>query len=238
MKIIITILVVLLGLGGGAYYAQDSGLYNFNQLKQYIPSQVKELLDIKDTETVSISLNELEDLEVQPLNIPEQQQVFEDASQDNSPFDNGDFSQDIYAGQENQQLIAPVEKEGENSMIGSPNVDLLDTTATKFNDKLNTQQQLAMNTVKSAQASVENIMPQLSNRIKIEELDASPEEVKMVKELNKIESKIVKLDNENEVLQEKYSQMLKANRELALKIRDIDIKIKTIDDKKSPQAMY
>ena len=123
-------------------------------------------------------------------------------------------------------------------MIGSPNVDLLDTTATKFNDKLNTQQQLAMNTVKSAQASVENIMPQLSNRIKIEELDASPEEVKMVKELNKIESKIVKLDNENEVLQEKYSQMLKANRELALKIRDIDIKIKTIDDKKSPQAMY
>ena len=254
MKIIITILVVLLSLGGGAYYAQDSGLYDFNQLKQYIPSQAKALLDIKDTEIVSVSSNELEEVEVQPLSIPESQQMFEGSSQQNTLFDNSNMqerqvlqdgysSEGIYAPQESQQPMVPspppLEREGGNSMIVNPNSALLDTTGVKSDARLNTQQQLAMNTVNPAQVPVENkplqlsskVSNKVSNRIKVEALDASPEEVKMVKELNKIESKIVTLDNENEDLQAKYSLMLKANRELALKIRDIDIKIKTIDNK-------
>ena len=224
MKIIIAILVVLLGLGGGAYYAQDSGLYDFKQLKQYIPSQVQALLNIENKETISVSSNELEEVKTQPFDIPDQQVSTQGFGLQDSFFEN-------QSAQNNKQI----EGSGSNikntaSNIANPNdVGTSNDLVERSDIMQNPQPQLAVNVSSSRQKPVENNHAQKSKETAIEVLDASPEEVKMVKELNKIESKIVKLDNENEDLQEKYSQMLKANRGLALKIREIDSKIKTID---------
>ena len=241
MKIIITILVALLGLGGGAYYAQDSGLYDFTQLKQYIPSQVKDILNIEDNEeTVSVSTNELEDLGIQTSGFPDQQ-MQQNPSYDNQAIqknaqeavssfqESNQFQQPIPTSLNEGQnpemqnsVAANVENTGENLPVDSNVIHNEENKLQNNNfDPQTADSQLAAKAV--------DAVVQEEKQTVVQELDASPEELKMVQELNTIESKIVKLDNENEGLQKKYSQMLKANRELALKLRDIDHQIKAID---------
>ena len=224
MKIIITILVVLLSLGGGAYYAQDSGLYDFSPLKEYIPSQVKELLNIEDEESVSVSSDDLEEVGEEMSNSYDGQLDTQEISQQNQSFD-GQMPAN------NPDLQEAVSGNDEAEGIGSGIMGKL------TGGLMQNLQKLAMNTTNTATdvAAIEatrkssNDSPSPANN-KVQELDASPEEMKMVNELNKIESTIVKLDSENEDLQDRYSKMLKANRELAIRIKEIDSKIKTIDE--------
>ena len=207
MKIIITILVVLLGLGGGAYYAQDSNLYDFKQLKQYIPSQVKELLNIEDTQVVSVFSDELE--------------VISDTDQNQN---SQDFTQDpLFDSQtttEQQSQAETVYSGSDSSDIVKPATENIAENKKELPSKINQKIQTAM---------LDNSSNTLQEKSAIQVLDASPEEMKIVNELNKIESKIVMLDNEKEDLEKKYYRMIKKNRELAMKIKEIDHQIKAIE---------
>ena len=238
MKIIITILVILLGLAGGAYYAQDSGLYDFKQLKQYIPSQVQEILNIEDTEVVSVESEQLE-----AITDMDQQQNISDSDQND--FFAGNSNSASQANQDSQVTKTeekPATNQTDTNTVGlsedhkdkvsdstrpdtiSPNAS--DTTKSKASNNHNIQ--TAMLDTATTKGVEENTSEPKSN---IQVLDASPEEMKMVKELNKVESKIVKLDNEKEILEKKYYQMIKKNRELAMKIKEIDLQIKAIESK-------
>lgn len=217
MKIIITIVVALFGLGGGAYYAQDSGLYDFKQLKQYIPSQVQELLNIEETQTVSISSDEMED-----VGAPS----FDDSQEQDDSFNNQSMDDTEY-----QQAVLD-DAEYRNTLAANTVTEAVDDSGRDDRMKLNVAQNaqevtLLANAVPVEEAHTSAVATPVKADVKV--LDASPEEMQMVKELNKIESNIVKLDNENEDLQLKYNKMIKKNRELALKIREIDHKIKAID---------
>lgn len=208
MKIIITILVVLLGLGGGAYYAQDSGLYDFKQLKQYIPSQVQELLNIENTDVVTVSSDELEAI----VDTDQDQNIQDSSVESQMVKENISMKPDtVYSG--NEGSIAITEN---NSEI--MNLDTYQKTQVAVNNSTSTQIPVEKNNISA---------PQKKSNVQV--LDASPAEMKVVNELNKIESKIVKLDNEKEDLEIKYNQMIKKNRELALKIKDIDHQIKVMD---------
>jgi len=217
MKIIITILVVLLGLGGGAYYAQDSGMYDFNQLKQYIPSQVQEILNIEDTVVVSVESEELEAITDEVEN--QNSQV---STQDNI------FGSDVQATGEGNQ-------NPEESVYADMSMTANNTQTEKAHELASENNNQNIQTAmldKMTAPQVENkaiSAPEKKSSVQV--LDASPEEMGMVKELNKIELKIVKLDNEKEILEQKYNQMIKKNRELALKIKEIDHQIKAIDTK-------
>jgi len=223
MKIIITILVVLLGLGGGAYYAQDSGLYDFNQLKQYIPSQVQEILNIEETKVVSVESEELE-----AITDMEQEQNINNSDQDD--FFAGSSTSDSHVTKA-EEMPQANQVDTNTSGLTDPNQKVTDAVkpdATKSIASNDQNIQTAMLDTATNQGVEEHISKPKSN---VQVLDASPEEMKMVKELNKIESKIVKLDDEKEVLEKKYYQMIKKNRELAMKIKEIDLQIKAIDSK-------
>ena len=214
MKIIITILAVLLGLGGGAYYAQDSGMYDFNQLKQYIPSQVQEILNIENTKVVSVESEELE--------------TITDEVGNQSPTQDDLFGSNIQASEEGN-------KNPEESVYADTSITANNNQAEKTNESVsennNENIQTAMlDTMTPPQVDHKAISaPEKKSSVQV--LDASPEEMGMVKELNKIELKIVKLDDEKEILEQKYNQMIRKNRELALKIKEIDHQIKAFDVK-------
>jgi len=219
MKIIITILVVLLGLGGGAYYAQDSNLYDFKQLKQYIPSQVKELLNIEDTQVVSVFSDELE-----VISDTDQNQNLQDISDTDQNQNLQDFTQDpLFDSQtttEQQSQAETVYSGSDSSDIVKPATENIAENKKELPSKINQKTQTAM---------LDNSSNTLQEKSAIQVLDASPEEMKIVNELNKIESKIVMLDNEKEDLEKKYYRMIKKNRELAMKIKEIDHQIKVIN---------
>jgi len=228
MKIIITILVVLLGLGGGAYYAQDSGLYDFNQLKQYIPSQVQEILNIEETKVVSLESEELEAI----TDIENDQTNCDNDSDDclgDSNTSNNQVTKTEETPQDNQldaNTSGLIDHNQKVTDTVKPDAVMPDTTKSIASNDQNIQ--TAMLDTATNQRVEEHISEPKSN---VQVLDASPEEMKMVKELNKIESKIVKLDDEKEILEKKYYQMIKKNRELAMKIKEIDLQIKAIDSK-------
>ncbi|HIQ15522.1 MAG TPA: hypothetical protein EYH38_08155 [Leucothrix sp.] len=219
MKIIITVLVVLLGLGGGAYYAQDSNLYDFKQLKQYIPSQVKELLNIEDTQVVSVFSDELE-----VISDTDQNQNLQDISDTDQNQNLQDFTQDpLFDSQtttEQQSQAETVYSGSDSSDIVKPATENIVDNKKELPSKINQKIQTAM---------LDNSSNTLQEKSAIQVLDASPEEMKIVNELNKIESKIVMLDNEKEDLEKKYYRMIKKNRELAMKIKEIDHQIKAIE---------
>ncbi|HIP94139.1 MAG TPA: hypothetical protein EYH20_02230 [Leucothrix sp.] len=219
MKIIITVLVVLLGLGGGAYYAQDSNLYDFKQLKQYIPSQVKELLNIEDTQVVSVFSDELE-----VISDTDQNQNLQDISDTDQNQNLQDFTQDpLFDSQtttEQQSQAETVYSGSDSSDIVKPATENIAENKKELPSKINQKIQTAM---------LDNSSNTLQEKSAIQVLDASPEEMKIVNELNKIESKIVMLDNEKEDLEKKYYRMIKKNRELAMKIKEIDHQIKVIN---------
>lgn len=225
MKIIIITLVSILGLGGGAFYAQDSGLFDFKEL---IPTQVQELLNIEDSKMVSVSLDELEDETVRMVaaNDPQNQNMH-------------DFGSEQQTGSyENQSMV-----EAANQQVPNSNADneySIEEKQVADNRENNTSEiiPLGINQGASQQAMVNGSQPtpperqnmtSLPRKADVQVLDGSPEDMKLVKELSKIESNIVMLDNENEDLQTKYDKMIKKNRELAMKIRDIDLQIKAID---------
>jgi len=239
MKIIITILVVLLGLSGGAYYAQDSGLYDFKQLKQYIPSQVQEILNIEDTEVVSMESVESDELELitdvvekqnsqmtaQESPLDGQNQVLEESNTNSQESVSADVSI------KNSAMEVTANREANNAEATNGNVS---KAMPKENNQQNIQTAMldsSFDRTLEAKASTNDKAQATQGDSNLQVLDASPEEMKMVKQLNKIEQKIVKLDDEKEILERKYNQMIKKNRELALRIRDIDQQIKAIDEK-------
>ena len=221
MKKIIISLVVLLGLGGGVYYTQASGLYDLkssipSQVMDYIPTSVKDLMGIEEniesTEVVSTPLDELDNTDIQPLDIPLQQAMMGD----NTIAANDETASQSAMGIQFQQMRGGIDDNG--VMMGNPS---------RQEVQVQRQQQHFPTTNASIASQVPEKTPTPVRDVQV--LDASPEEMKMVNKLNKLESKIVKLDNENEDLQTRYSNMLKQNRELALKIKDIDHRIKSID---------
>lgn len=228
MKIIITILVVLLGLGGGAYYAQDSGLYDFKELKQYIPSQVQELLNIEaDTQLVSNSSDELEIIS----DAVESNQNQQDFGQE-SPFDNQNIEAQQAQQQQMQQQAQQQQQQqqmqqSENMYSGSEESNSVKSAAEAVTEKKEQLSSKINQGIQTAMLEKPSVAPQEKSAVQV--LDASPEEMKMVNELNKIESKIVKLDNEKEDLETRYNKMIRKNRELAMKIKEIDLQIKAID---------
>lgn len=219
MKIIITILVVLLGLGGGAYYAQDSGLYDFKELKQYIPSQVQELLNIEaDTQLVSDSSDELEIIS----DAVESNQNLQGFSQE-SPLG----SQTIEEPQQQVQQLQAQQQQSENIYSGSEESNSMKSVSEAVTDKKEQLSSKINQEIQTAMLDKPSTTSQEKSAVQV--LDASPDEMRMVNELNKMESKIVKLDNEKEDLEIKYNKMIKKNRELAMKIKEIDLQIKAID---------
>ena len=203
----------------GAYYAQDSNLYDFKQLKQYIPSQVKELLNIEDTQVVSVFSDELE-----VISDTDQNQNLQDISDTDQNQNSQDFTQDpLFDSKtttEQQSQAETVYSGSDSSDIVKPATENIAENKKELPSKVNQKIQTAM---------LDNSSNTLQEKSAIQVLDASPEEMKMVNELNKIESKIVMLDNEKEDLEKKYYRMIKKNRELAMKIKEIDHQIKVIN---------
>ncbi len=226
MKIILTIILLLVALGGGAYYAQNSGLYDFSELKQYIPSQVKEYLNMEDEETLAISADDLEEVNTPmttstpaPATMPaqmagqQQQQITDQAADTSSDSVSDNSSTDNTPSNHAAENSLAINKTPASSEISHNDREAL------VNNEENTKTAEKNSQVADTQAT------------DVQVLDASPEEMEMVKELNKIESKIASLDNENEALQLRYRQMIKKNRELALKIREIDHQIEAMNGK-------
>lgn len=67
------------------------------------------------------------------------------------------------------------------------------------------------------------------NKNVVQKINNSPELIKIEKQLGKMTTSINQLDSENQILQNKFKQMLKENKDLAIKLKQIDTNINTIN---------
>ncbi len=235
MKKIIISLVVLLGLGGGAYYTQASGLYDLKQfipaqVTNYLPTSLKDSLGLENTEKTTVSLNELENIETQSFEIPAQQQIIGEGFPQQNMMTTDQMGMPPMTGQPTDQEMG----QESNQIIEDVNINNVNNIAPALQDassqlQQSTPMEATNNTLAANNINSNNYKSLVTPTRDIQALAKTPEEKKIVKKLNKIESSIVKLDNENEDLQVRYNKMLKENRELALKIKEIDHKIKSLN---------
>lgn len=246
MKKTIISLAVLLGLGGGAYYTQTSGLYDLkqfipSQLTEYLPSPIKEYFVTDGEEIETITVSELDNAESEPFQDSSQPQMMQQDPANNRVVANDEMNSPMEGYNQNQMNLEQNQMDStfnqntaqEQINPAREHMDLSQnhrmSEQAHANDAIVMAQQTEQSPALIAMEEIEAHQKPVVVSKRVQALDASPEEMKIVRELNKVESTIVKLDNENEDLQMKYNQMLQENRELALRIKDIDQKIKTMN---------
>jgi len=196
-KILLSIAAVL-GLGAGAYYFLPQN--QINQYAQYLPESISSFLIKEEVdasqEVVTATEEDVQLKDQEKFN----KEIPQNAIQEGVQVHN-DVVQTVESAQEDQQQIR------------DEKIPAVEQTKQK-------DSQLTQQTVEKSAPQHQAPLPQVSKT-----QNSSPEMKKIQKEIEKVQKTISKLDNENEGLQNRFQKILKKNRDLAIKLKQIDEKL-------------
>lgn len=195
MNKILLSIAAVLGLGAGAYYFLPQA--QINQYAQYLPESISSILVKEEVDENQEFVSEDEDIVQEKNQLNVNNEIPQNSVQEDTQ-ENNSPAQTVQQIQINQQEEIRDEQTPNGEQIA-----------------LERESQVSQQAAERPEPQ-----PQVSKS-----QNSSPEMKKIQKEIEKVQKTISKLDNENEGLQNRFQEILKKNRDLALKLKQIDEKL-------------
>lgn len=198
-KIITISLAAVLGVAGGAYMLMNSGM-NFTQ---YIPESISKYLGTSEVEESS------EFVDNAPTFIYEEQEEEQEEEQVKTEQALENTEQPVESSESVEVEEIEVQKQASESVSSEPVPEPIKNTADTHNE--------------SAEDQVYREIAETVNK------SMSSEEVRIAEQIQSANSEIYKLVAENKELEALFQKIIKQNRALAEKLRELDGKIAALN---------